>query len=212
MRFDRQALARAGITDGGRQRTLETALGGRVATDMWENERPVPVRLILPLEGATSGENRRSHVPGDARRARSAAASSRRCRSPAARLDQPRGNSRFLALKFNVDGRDMGSVVNEAIATVDQQREAARRPLLRVGRRIREPAARGRPAAPGGADGRVAGVRVVYMAMDSGRSALAMLMTVPFALTGGAFALMSRGFRSRLARQSALSRCWARFR
>src|SRR5439155_2855735 len=27
-------------------------------------------------------------------------------------------NSRYLALKFNVEGRDMGSVVNDAIATV----------------------------------------------------------------------------------------------
>ena len=32
------------------QRTLETALAGRVATTMWEGERPVPVRLMLPLE------------------------------------------------------------------------------------------------------------------------------------------------------------------
>ena len=32
------------------QRTLETALAGRVITAMWEGERPVPLRLMLPLD------------------------------------------------------------------------------------------------------------------------------------------------------------------
>src|SRR5438046_4826700 len=50
VRFDRQALARAGIAMEDAQRTLETALAGRVTTTMWEGERPVPVRLMLPLE------------------------------------------------------------------------------------------------------------------------------------------------------------------
>src|SRR5678816_98642 len=36
MRFDRQALARAGITMEDAQRTLETALAGRVVTTMWD--------------------------------------------------------------------------------------------------------------------------------------------------------------------------------
>ena len=38
--------------------------------------------------------------------------------------DGPRGSHacarRYLALKFNIDGRDMGSVVNDAIATVSR--------------------------------------------------------------------------------------------
>src|SRR5258705_38256 len=46
MRFDRQALARAGITMGDAQRTLETPLAGGVLTTLWERERPVPIRLI----------------------------------------------------------------------------------------------------------------------------------------------------------------------
>src|SRR5436190_14047785 len=48
--FDRPALARAGIAIEDAQRTLETALAGRVATTMWEGERPVPVRLMLPQD------------------------------------------------------------------------------------------------------------------------------------------------------------------
>ena len=29
------------------QQTIETALAGRVATEFWEKERPVPVRVML---------------------------------------------------------------------------------------------------------------------------------------------------------------------
>ena len=48
--FDRAALARAGVSMEDAQRTLESALSGRVATTLWEGERPVPVRLMLPPE------------------------------------------------------------------------------------------------------------------------------------------------------------------
>ncbi|HTD90411.1 MAG TPA: efflux RND transporter permease subunit, partial [Burkholderiales bacterium] len=43
--FNRQALARAGVSMEDAQRTLETALAGRVTTTLWEGERPVPVRI-----------------------------------------------------------------------------------------------------------------------------------------------------------------------
>src|SRR4029078_4285120 len=102
-------------------------------------------------------------------------------------------NARYLALKFNVEGRDMGSVVKDAIATVkngvkppeghyfvwggefeDQQRAVARL-------RIVVPLAI------------LAVLGLLYAAMNSGRSALAVLLTVPFALSGGAFALLIAG-------------------
>jgi cobalt-zinc-cadmium resistance protein CzcA len=126
VRFDRQALARAGVTMEDAQRTLETALAGRVATTMWEGERPVPVRLILPpairddaekVGAVTVASESGARVPlrdlAEIRVADGVASINRE------------GNSRYLALKFNVEGRDMGSVVNDAIATV-AQREAAR--------------------------------------------------------------------------------------
>jgi cobalt-zinc-cadmium resistance protein CzcA len=103
------------------------------------------------------------------------------------------GNSRYLALKFNVDGRDMGSVVNDAMAAVggsvqppegyyfvwggefeNQQRALARLKLVV-------------PLAV------LTVLLLLYAAMNSGRSALAVLLTVPFALTGGAFALLVAG-------------------
>ena len=110
------------------QRTLETALAGRVVTTMWEGERPVPVRLILPLAVRDDVEKIGAVTVAD--RVRGAR---RRCAiSPSIRVAEGlasinrEGNTRYLALKFNVEGRDMGSVVNDAIATVD--RAACTRP------------------------------------------------------------------------------------
>jgi cobalt-zinc-cadmium resistance protein CzcA len=194
VRFDRQALARAGVAMEDAQRTLETALAGRVATTTWEGERPVPVRLILPpavrddvgkIGAVTVATESGARVPlrdlAEIRVAEGLASINRE------------GNSRYLALKFNVEGRDMGSVVNDAIATVaervhppegqyfvwggefeNQQRAIARLKLVV-------------PMAV------LAVLGLLYAAMNSGRSAAAILLTVPFALTGGAFALLLAG-------------------
>ena len=113
--LDREALARAGIAvDDGAATSIETALAGKVVDHLWENERPVPVRADAARSRARDDES----AIGDARRA----AAERRQRAAArARADRGRArrratstarrNSRFLALKFNVEGRDMGSVV-----------------------------------------------------------------------------------------------------
>src|SRR5262249_59323936 len=47
--LDRSALARAGITVSAAEDVVETALSGRVVTELWEHERPVPIRVIFPL-------------------------------------------------------------------------------------------------------------------------------------------------------------------
>jgi heavy metal efflux system protein len=118
--LDRKSLARAGINVNAAQDVVQTALGGTVATTYWENERPVPVRLIFPvaeredearigniLVPSASG----GHVP----------------LNEVARIEKAVGkaaitreaNSRVLALKFNVEGRDLGSVVTDGIAAVN---------------------------------------------------------------------------------------------
>ena len=93
-------------------------------------------------------------------------------------------------MKFNIDGRDMGSVVKDAIATVSRS-AAARRTLLRLGRRIqnqRRAVARLKLVVPMACDG----FGLLYAAMNSGRSSLAILDR-PFVLTGGLFALLVAG-------------------
>ena len=189
--FDRKALARAGISMEDAQRTLETALSGRITTTLWEGERPVPVRLLLPLEirddidkiGAITiaGESG-ARVPirdlASIKTAHALATISRE------------GNTRFLALKFNIEGRDMGSVVKDAIAHIDKEVKAPEGHYFVWGGEFEnQQRAIGRlklvvPLALLGV------LLLLYAAMNSGRSALSILLTVPFALTGGAFALL----------------------
>jgi cobalt-zinc-cadmium resistance protein CzcA len=194
VRFDRRALARAGIAMEDAQHTLETSLAGRVLTELWEGERPVPIRLMLPLNirddieriGAiTIASESGARIPmrdlANIRIANGVASINRE------------GNSRFLALKFNIEGRDMGSVVKDAIDTVRQsvpapegyyfvwggEFENQQRALARLKLVI--------PVAV------LIVLGLLYGAMNSGRSALAILLTIPFALTGGAFALLVAG-------------------
>jgi cobalt-zinc-cadmium resistance protein CzcA len=176
------------------QRTLETALAGRVATTTWEGERPVPVRLILPpavrddvgkIGAVTVATESGARVPlrdlAEIRVAEGLASINRE------------GNSRYLALKFNVEGRDMGSVVNDAIATVAERVHPPEGQYLVWGGEFenqQRAIARLKLVVPMAV---LAVLGLLYAAMNSGRSAAAILLTVPFALTGGAFALLLAG-------------------
>ena len=189
--FDRVALARAGVSMDDAQRTLETALSGRIATILWEGERPVPVRLLLPLDirddidkiaAITIPSESGARVPlrdlASIKTAHALATINRE------------NNSRFLALKFNIEGRDMGSVVKDAIAHIDKEVKAPEGHYFVWGGEFEnQQRAIGRlklvvPLAL------LAVLLLLYAAMNSGRSALSILLTVPFALTGGAFALL----------------------
>jgi heavy metal efflux system protein len=194
VKFDRQAMARAGIAIEDAQRTLETALAGRVATTMWEGERPVPVRLMLPLDArddldkigaVTVAAESGARVP-----LRDLA--TLQLTSGVASINRE-GNSRYLALKFNVEGRDMGSVVQEAIAIVGDRVAAPDGHYFIWGGEFenqRRAVARLRIVVPLAV---LTVLGLLYAAMNSGRSALSVLLTVPFALTGGAFALLIAG-------------------
>ncbi len=192
--FNRPALARAGISMEDAQRALEAASAGRVATILWEGERPAPVRVILPPEfrddidkigAVTVASESGARVPlrdlATIRTGYGLATINREA------------NSRFLALKFNVEDRDMGSVVNDAIKTIDKDVKAPDGHYFVWGGEFenqRRAIARLKIVVP------LAVLTVfllLYAAMNSGRSALAVLLAVPFGLTGGAFALLVTG-------------------
>src|SRR5262249_45821168 len=117
--LDRAALARAGINVSAAQDVVRTALGGDVPTEYWENERPVPVRVIFPVPERDDEERIGNilvpaadggHVP-----LREVAHIDKAVGKAAINRES---NSRVLALKFNIEGRDMGSIVADAMAAV----------------------------------------------------------------------------------------------
>jgi len=102
-------------------------------------------------------------------------------------------NRRFLALKFNVEGRDLGSVVHDAMAAVEGkvavpeghflvwggEFENQQRAMARLGVVI--------PIAV------LIVLGLLYSALQSSHSALAIMLSAPFAMTGGVFLLLLSG-------------------
>jgi len=188
--LDRAALARLGITVGAAEDVIETALEGRVATRMWVGERPVPVRLLLPLaerEDPTRIGEIMVPAPGAGRVPLSTLARIGVVGGRAA-INREAG-SRFLALKFNVEGRDMGSVVKDAMAAVGREVPAPAGDYFAWGGEFENQA---RAMARLGVIVPLSFVVVfalLYAALQSARSAAAVLLTAPFAMTGGVFGL-----------------------
>ena len=117
--IDRDAIARYGLRVGDVDDVIQAAIGGRVATEMFEHERKVEVAVRLS-EPFRVGVDRIREIPvttpGGLRIPLGALATVRVGSGRAA--IQRNGGSRFLALKFNVEGRDLGGVVAEARARV----------------------------------------------------------------------------------------------
>lgn len=188
--LDRPALARAGISVSAAQDVVETALGGRVATEFWEQQRPVPVRVLFPVsERADEARIGQVLVP--------TVGSGRVPLREVARIETAVGraninreaNSRVLALKFNVEGRDMGSVIKEAMAGVGREVKAPEGNFLVWGGEFEnQERALARLAVIVPLSFLVVFV-LLYSALGSARSATAVLGVAPFAMTGGVFAL-----------------------
>lgn len=192
--LDRSALARAGVTVGQVQRVIETALAGSVATELWEGERVVPVRVRLAAReraDATSiGEIWVATPEGGRVPLRELASIDYAIGKAGINRE---ANSRYMALKFNVEGRDLGGAIQEAIETVDREVEVPdghflswsgefenqRRAIERL--QIVVPIA-------------LAIVFVLlFLAVGSFKSALSIVAIAPFAMTGGLFALLATG-------------------
>jgi cobalt-zinc-cadmium resistance protein CzcA len=194
IKLDRTALGRAGIPIEEAGREVETALGGRVVTQYWEGERPVPVRLIYP-KSVRDDEQKIASLPISAPNG----ASIPLCDLAHIEVTDGvstivrEGNTRFLALKFNVEGRDLGSVVKDATAAVGEHVKPPDGYYFEWGGEFENQARAVQrleivvPVAV------LLVLGLLYAAMSSGRSALAILATVPFSLSGGAFALLAAG-------------------
>jgi cobalt-zinc-cadmium resistance protein CzcA len=192
--LDRPALARAGISVSSAQDLVETALGGHVATELWQNERPVPVRVILPL-AEREDEVRIGDlaVPtGDGGRVplREIAHIEKTIGRAAINRE---ANSRLLALKFNVEGRDMGSVIKEAMAVVDAQVKVPDGNFLVWGGEFENQARAMARLAVIVPISFVAVFALLYSALGSARSAATVLLAAPVAMCGGVFALALAG-------------------
>jgi cobalt-zinc-cadmium resistance protein CzcA len=190
IKLNREALAREGISVGAAQEHVEAALAGRVVTELWEGERPVPVRVRLPNIDKSSTDRIASMLlptpsGNQVPLKQVATVGTANGRGSINR----ESNSRFAALKFNVEGRDLGSVIKEAMAAVKKDVPVPDGySMVWAGEFENQQRAMGRlaviiPIAM------VVVLALLYAALGSARAALTVLGVAPFAMTGGIFGL-----------------------
>jgi cobalt-zinc-cadmium resistance protein CzcA len=187
--IDRPAISRLGLLVKDVEDTLESAYGGTLATSLWEGERKVGVRVRLPAvdEGDTYSVGR-LEVPSGSMRLPLMSLANVHVDAGRTQINREQGG-RFLALKCNIEGRDMGSFVEEVQAATakqvqlpegyymtwggefENQRRAMKRLMVIVPISI------------------AVIFLLLYLTFREALPACVVLLDVPFATVGGVFAL-----------------------
>lgn len=116
--LNRDALSRRGLAVHDIQNSIRIVLGSETATEIWQGERRHPVTIRLPDEARANMDILGHMFVGSPEK--------RITLAEVASLGQVQGRAaiwrqdfaRFVAVKFNVRGRDLGSTVREAQAAV----------------------------------------------------------------------------------------------
>lgn len=119
--INREATARMGIPVRDVESALESAYGGTLATSLFEGERKVGVRIKLPspIEGDANAVGR-LEIPAAGARVPLSSLADVHVDTGRTQINREQGG-RFLALKCNIEGRDMGTFVEEAQTKVGSQ-------------------------------------------------------------------------------------------
>ncbi len=119
---DRKKAARYGLNVADIQDAIETAIGGKAVTQVLEGERryDLVVRYEAPYRDTKEAiENIRIVAPSG-ERVSLAQVTNIETLDGASEIFRE-ANSRYVAIKYSVRGRDLGSTVEEAIAKVEKQ-------------------------------------------------------------------------------------------
>ena len=187
--INRETTARYGIAINDIEDTIESAFGGKLATEMWEGERRVGVRVKLP--SPQSGDiHTVGHldIPVSQARLPLAALADLHIDQGRTQINREQGR-RFLALKCNIEGRDMGSFAAEAQARVAARVKLPEGYTLTWGGEFsnqKRAMARLQIIVPLSV---LLIFSLLYMAFKSALPAFVVLLNIPFAVVGGVLAL-----------------------
>jgi cobalt-zinc-cadmium resistance protein CzcA len=191
---DRTAIARYGLNVSDVQQVIEIAIGGKVASEIFEGNKRFAVVVRYPenkRNDIASIERSLVHLPNGAHVPLSQIARVVAEEGPA-QVSREFGQRR-IAVECNVRGRDIGSFVGEAQRKIDEevqlppgyyltwggqfehQQSATRRLLLVVPLSV------------------FIIFALLYTTFGNFRHSLLILANLPFALSGGIFALLLRG-------------------
>jgi len=187
---DRKAIARYGLNVGDVEDVVETAIGGKTATTLWEGERHFDV-VVRMTEAARASLDRLPDVPvATPDGAQIPLAQLARVEvAPGASSITREANMRFIGIKTNVRGRDLGGFVAEAQRRVAETVKLPPNSFVTWGGEFENQRR---------AMGRLAIIipvsillilAILFRTFASLRCALLILATIPFALVGGVVGL-----------------------
>lgn len=192
--LDRQALQRHGLRAADVLSMVEIASAGRVLTRMYEGERAFDVVIKYPENLRRSADQLREllvDTPGGYRLPLGQLARIQEVEGPA-QISREAGFRR-IGLEVNISGRDLGSFVDEAREKIKQQVSLPPGYRLEWGGQFENQQRAMRRLAI------IIPVTLLFIffllfsTFDSFRLALLVLLTLPFALTGGIFSLWLSG-------------------
>jgi cobalt-zinc-cadmium resistance protein CzcA len=191
---DRQAVARSGLTVDDVQSVIETALGGGVASRVLEGERTFDLVVKMsPLAVSDLDAIRALPVLGPNGEKFTLGSLARVGVAPGFARIYREENARRIAVKLSVSGRDLGSLVDEG------QRKVAAAVRLPPGYRM---------VWTGAFENQQRAVKrlelivpltltaiffLLFLAFNSARMSLLILLNIPFAAVGGVLALWIAG-------------------
>ena len=121
VRLDRKALARFDLDMGDVQDYVETSLGGHVATELWEGERRFDVTVRLPPARRSDLDAIRAiQIPLKAGNVIPLSAVANVTLGTGRAAITRENGKRYVGVRMNVRGRDLGSFVSEAQTKVKQ--------------------------------------------------------------------------------------------
>src|SRR5262249_48612417 len=157
-------------------------------------ERPVPIRVILPLAEREDELHIGSMLVPAVDGGRVPLREIAHIERAVGRANINReANSRVMALKFNVEGRDMGSVIHDAMAVVDKDVQVPEGNFLSWGGEFENQQRAMRRLAVIIPLSALVVFALLYSALGSLNSAFTVIAITPFAMTGGVGALMITG-------------------
>ena len=191
---DRTALARHGLALSDFQHAFESALGGRPVGVFWEGERKFDVVIRLPKSARDDLEKikkLRVAVPGGATVSIELLA---RVETGFGRASINRENGRrYIGIRMNVRGRDLGSFVEEARERVEQEAPLLGGMTIEWGGEFESKERAMKRLAEVVPVALMLTLILLFQAFASFPLALLTLLHVPFALLGGVFALYGVG-------------------
>ena len=192
--LDRPRIARYGLTIIDVERVIETAIGGRVATESWEGEKRFGIRVLLaePNRSTASRIGEITIGTPDGSRIRLDTFAKIRVADGQAQIWR-QNNSKFIAVKCNIGDRDMGSFVEEAMAKVEAGVKLPEGYYMTWGGEFenqQRAMARLRVVVPMAI---LAVMALLYLAFGSVRDALLIILVAPCAFVGGIVTLWLTG-------------------